>query len=209
MSGPETAGESAKKSGGIKWIAFLPLLIFLGLAGFFLKQLFSGDPSELPSVLIGKEVPKFELPAVAGLASNGQPTPGLSSSELETAKYGDVVLLNVWASWCVPCRDEHPLLMELAKQPGFTLVGINYKDKPQNAADFLNGLGNPFKAVGSDESGRTGIDFGVYGVPETFVIDGTGHIRYKYIGPLSPEGIRDRLLPEIEKARTPEKAGTS
>mgnify|MGYP001473401881 CR=1 FL=1 len=195
MSGPDVPPRRPKL------IVFLPLVLFLALAGVFLARIFGGDPSEIPSALIDRTVPKFALAPVPGIDR-----PGFSAADLAQGTEGAVTLVNVWASWCVPCREEHPQLMELATRGDVRLVGINYKDKPQNAADFLNGLGNPFAAVGSDESGRTGIDFGVYGVPETFVIDATGHIRYRYVGPLTPAGIAARLDPEIEKARTPRPA---
>ncbi|ODN72518.1 DsbE family thiol:disulfide interchange protein [Methylobrevis pamukkalensis] len=196
-----TTGPARRRGPGV--VVFLPLVLFLALSAVFLHQLFSGDPSEIPSALIGRKVPAFDLPPVEGLTRNGAPVPGLSTGDLVAAPEGKVTLVNVWGSWCVPCRDEHPLLMELAKRDDIRLVGIDYKDEPGNAVDFLAGLGNPFAAVGSDRTGRTGIDFGVYGVPETFVVDAAGNIRFKFIGPLSPEGITGRLDPEIEKAKVP------
>jgi cytochrome c biogenesis protein CcmG/thiol:disulfide interchange protein DsbE len=170
---------------------FVPLALFAALALLFYARLQSGDPAEIPSALIGSPVPVFDLEPVAGIDA-----PGLASTDLS----GAVSVVNVWASWCVPCRAEHPMLMALAEDPRFALYGIDYKDEPGQAAAFLDGLGNPFDAIGADTSGRTGIDFGVYGVPETFVIGRDGTIRYKYIGPLSEEGIRTRLMPEIERA---------
>jgi cytochrome c biogenesis protein CcmG, thiol:disulfide interchange protein DsbE len=149
----------------------------------------------VPSALIGKPVPEFSLPAIDGLA-----VPGLQAADL---KMGGVTVVNVWASWCGPCRDEHPLLMKLAQQGGFRLAGIGNKDDPENARRFLGTLGNPFAAIGADRDGRVSIDWGAYGVPETFVVDGKGIIRFKFIGPLSPEAIEKTLLPEIAKAAKP------
>lgn len=178
------------------WLTLLPLVVFLGLAALFYTRL-GFDASQVPSALIGKSVPKFTLPALAGAG-----VPGFEDSQL---RKGKVSLVNVFASWCVPCREEHPLLMELSRDKtladkGVRIFGLNYKDKPSNALSFLKGLGNPYARIGADLSGRTGIDWGVYGVPETFVVKGDGTIAYKYIGPLSPEGVKTRLLPAIEKA---------
>src|SRR5690606_29006908 len=143
-------------------LVLLPLAAFLALTGVFALQLLSGrDTSIVPSALIGAVAPSTELPPLAG-----QDMPGISSSRFR----GQVTLLNVWASWCVPCRQEHPILMELSRDGRFSLQGMNYKDNPDNALKFLAGLGNPYSAIGVDRSGRSGIDWGVYGVPETFVI---------------------------------------
>jgi cytochrome c biogenesis protein CcmG/thiol:disulfide interchange protein DsbE len=149
------------------------------------------DISEVPSVLIGHAAPPTDL---APLEASG--LPGLQSKDFA----GKVTLVNVFASWCAPCRDEHPLLVELAKDDRFVLAGMNYKDKTENAVRFLNELGNPYKAIGADETGRTGIDWGVYGVPETFVVGKDGKIAYKHVGPLTPESVRANLMPEVEKA---------
>lgn len=176
------------------WLAAIPVVVFAGLAALFWKGL-SGNPNEIPSALINKPVPEFALPAVEGLG-----IPGFDSASL---KQGGVTLVNVWASWCGPCRIEHPLLMELAQRKDIRLVGLNYKDEPENARRFLGTLGQPYAAAVADQAGRAAVDWGVYGVPETFVIDGQGIIRFKFIGPLSPEGIAAVLNPEIEKARTP------
>jgi cytochrome c biogenesis protein CcmG/thiol:disulfide interchange protein DsbE len=163
----------------------IPLALFALLAALFLARLFSGDPQRLPSALIGKPAPAFTLPPLDGLARDGKPVPGLSTDALK----GRVTLVNVWASWCAPCREEHPLLVELAKDPSVTLVGINYKDQPDNARRFLGALGNPFAAVGVDANGRAAIDWGVYGVPETFVIAPDGTNAYKHVGPLTAESL--------------------
>lgn len=194
---PTIAPEADAEKRRPKIWAFLPLAGFVVLAGLFYHQLYAGDPSTLPSVLIGRPVPAFDLPPVEGLVRpDGAPLPGFAAADLT----GAVTVVNVWASWCGPCREEHPLLVDLAEDTRFRLVGINYKDDPDNAARFLNALGNPFSAVGSDRSGRVGIDWGVYGVPETFVVATDGTIAYKHIGPISPESLRDKLLPAIEAA---------
>ncbi|ESY87942.1 DsbE family thiol:disulfide interchange protein [Mesorhizobium australicum] len=171
---------------------YLPLLVFLGLAGLFLSQLLSGrDASEVPSALIGLPAPRTNLPPLEG--SN---LPGLDSK----AFAGKVTLVNVFASWCAPCREEHPVLLALAQDKRFAMAALNYKDRPENARRFLGDLGNPFQAIGVDEAGRTAIDWGVYGVPETFVIGKDGKIAYKHVGPLTPESTRELLLPQIDKA---------
>ena len=179
-------------------LVLLPLVAFLALAALFYGRLFSGDPSRVPSALIGRQAPAIDLPALEGLTREGQPVPGLTSAAL----MGEVTVLNVFASWCVPCRDEHPFLVELSKMPGFRLVGLNYKDDAANARRFLGRFGNPYAAVGVDANGRTAIDWGVYGVPETFVIGKDGRIAYKYIGPIDAQGLKERLLPQIESTRT-------
>lgn len=187
MSGaPATPGERPSSR---RWLLLLPLGVFGALAALFFVRLFAGDPSKLPSVLIGRPAPTFTLPPIEGLTRDGQPLPGLSTGDLK----GRVTVVNVWASWCVPCRDEHPLLVELAKQQGIRLVGINYKDQPENARRFLGALGNPFAAVGADTAGRAAIDWGVYGVPESFIINADGAIAYKHVGPLTPEALNGRF----------------
>jgi len=165
----------------------LPLLLFLGLATAFFAGL-GHDPHFVPSALIGKPVPKFALPALL------DDRPGLATADLK----GGVVLVSVFASWCVPCRLEHPLLMRLAKE-GVELDGINYKDKPGDAKLWLTDLGDPYKRVGADVTGSVGIDWGVYGVPETFVIDRAGIIRFKQIGPLSADVIKDTIMPLVSR----------
>lgn len=169
-------------------LAVLPVVFFAALAAVFWGGL-AGDPSRVPSVLIGKPVPEFALPGVAGV-------PGLATADL---RQGHVSVVNVWASWCAPCRQEHPLLVELGKR-GVALYGINQKDEADDAARFLAELGQPFQRIGADGNGRVSLDWGVYGVPETFVVDGKGVIRYKHIGPLTPDTVAKSLLPEIEKA---------
>ncbi len=176
----------------------LPLLFAAALAGMFLFSLFSGDPSRLPSALIGKPAPQFDLPPIEGFTKNGQPGAGFRTADLST---GEVSLVNIWASWCAPCIQEHPLLVRLKERHGLRLIGINYKDQPENAQRFLARLGDPYDLIGADRDGRTAIDWGVYGVPETYVVDGGGQIVYRYVGPLTEEAIERDLLPVVEAAR--------
>jgi cytochrome c biogenesis protein CcmG, thiol:disulfide interchange protein DsbE len=184
-----------------RWIALLPLAFFLVLAGVFFAQLMSGrDTSMVPSALIGSPAPQTNLPPIDGLG-----LPGLESS----AFAGKVTLVNVFASWCAPCRQEHPVLMELAKDGRFVVAGLNYKDQPENARRFLGDLGNPYSAIGRDEKGRTAIDWGVYGVPETFVVGSDGKIAYKHVGPLDPESAEKVLMPQVEKALAAGEASVS
>jgi cytochrome c biogenesis protein CcmG, thiol:disulfide interchange protein DsbE len=174
----------------------LPLIAFALLAGLFWFRLGGGDPSRIPSALIGHPAPPTALPPIEGLVSNGQPVPGLDPALFK----GKVSVVNVWASWCVPCHDEAPLFTELAKDKRFQLVGINYKDAPDNARRFLGRYGNPFAIVGADGNGRAGIEWGVYGVPETFIVGREGTILYKLVGPVTPENIGTVLKAEIDKA---------
>ncbi len=162
----------------------------------FLFRLGAGDPSQLPSALIGRPVPDTPLPPVAGLVRDGAPVPGIATADFK----GAVSLVNVWASWCVPCHDEAPLLMKLAEDKRIRIIGINYKDQPDNARRFIGRYGNPFAAVGADANGRASIDWGVYGVPETFVIDRDGRIAYKLVGPISADNLETVLKPQLEKA---------
>ena len=177
-------------------IVLVPLLAFLGLAGLFMLRLGAGDPSRIPSALIGQPAPETRLPGLAGLQRDGKEVPGLDSASFN----GAVTLLNVWASWCVPCRDEAPLLVRLAADQRIRIAGINYKDQPENARRFLDRYGNPFAANGVDANGRAGIEWGVYGVPETFLIGRDGRISYKLIGPITAENLQSTLMPAIEKA---------
>jgi cytochrome c biogenesis protein CcmG, thiol:disulfide interchange protein DsbE len=179
-----------------RMIVLIPLVAFLALAALFMLRLGSGDPSRIPSALIGRPAPPTHLPALAGLERDGKPVPGLDSA----AFAGEVTVLNVWASWCVPCRDEAPLLVTLAADPRIRVVGINYKDIPDNARRFLGRFGNPFAANGTDANGRAAIEWGVYGVPETFVVGRDGRIAYKLIGPITPDNLERALQPAIEKA---------
>ena len=186
--------ESGKKRPNV--LILLPLIVFLALAALFFYRLGAGDPSHLPSALIGRPVPTTELPPLAGLERDGKAVPGLTNATFQ----GAVTLVNVWASWCVPCHDEVPFLEQLSKDKRIQLVGINYKDAPDNARRFLNRYGNPFVATGRDEAGRASIDWGVYGVPETFLVGRDGKIAYKLVGPLTPENLERVMKPEIERA---------
>ncbi len=182
------------------WLTALPVLVFAGIAALFFYALQAGDPSRLPSALIGKPVPDFSLKAVDGLKDGGQPVPGFGTRDFAT---GQITVVNVWASWCVPCTREHPQLVALAKRPGVQLFGINYKDKAVAARRFLGRYGNPFVRVGDDANGRASVEWGLTGVPETFVVDGAGRIAFKYVGELTPVTYRRLLLPVIEKLEKP------
>ena len=180
-----------------RWVLLLPLIVFVALAGLFFVRLYSGDPSHLPSPLIGKAAPAFKLPPLEGAGR-----PALADADL---RQGQVTLVNVFASWCVPCRDEHPVLLELSRneklaRAGVRLTGLAYKDEPGKSLKFLGEMGNPYAQIGVDQSGRVGIDWGVYGVPETFVVRGDGTIAYKFIGPMSAQDLQAVLIPQIEKA---------
>jgi cytochrome c biogenesis protein CcmG, thiol:disulfide interchange protein DsbE len=177
------------------WLTTLPLLVFAALAALFLVGLFRGEKTTLPSALIGRPAPGIVLPGLEGLMRNGVPVPGLA----EGALTGGVTLVNVFASWCAPCHAEHPFLMEMAKDSRFRIVGINQKDQPENALRFLGTKGNPYAAVGVDPNGRASIEWGVYGVPETFIIRRDGTIAHKLVGPIT-EGNLPAFKAEIEKA---------
>jgi cytochrome c biogenesis protein CcmG/thiol:disulfide interchange protein DsbE len=179
-----------------RWLMALPLVVFAALALLFWFRLGDSDISRIPSALIGHAAPKTTLPALSGLVSDGKPVPGIDPATFE----GKVSLVNVWASWCVPCHGEAPLLTELAKDRRVQFVGINYKDAPDNARRFLGRYGNPFGAVGVDDNGRASIEWGVYGVPETFVVGRNGTIVYKLVGAITPDNVDTVLKPEIEKA---------
>jgi cytochrome c biogenesis protein CcmG/thiol:disulfide interchange protein DsbE len=188
----ETTGGGMRR----KLLVALPLILFLALAALFLYRLGAGDPSRIPSALIGREAPQTNLPAVAGLVQDGKPIPGIDGADFK----GNITLVNVWASWCVPCHDEVPQLETLAKDKRIRLVGINYKDQPDNARRFIGRYGNPFAAVGADPNGRAAIEWGVYGVPETFVVGRDGRIAHKLVGPITEQNLKAVLMPAIEKA---------
>jgi cytochrome c biogenesis protein CcmG/thiol:disulfide interchange protein DsbE len=193
MNQPSTADAPPRAS---RWLMALPLIAFTVLAAIFWFRLGNGDPSRIPSALIGHPAPQTVLPALDGLVNNGAQIPGLDPSVFK----GRVSVVNVWASWCVPCHDEAPLLTELSKDDRLQIVGINYKDSPDNARRFLGRYGNPFGIVGVDGNGRASIEWGVYGVPETFIVGRQGTIVYKMVGPVTPDNINSVLRAEIDKA---------
>ncbi|MGW8205439.1 MAG: DsbE family thiol:disulfide interchange protein [Hyphomicrobiaceae bacterium] len=191
--------DKPRRSG---WIV-LPLAMFFGLAIMFAFALFTGDPSKLPSALIGRPAPKVDFAPLEGLKVAGQSVPGFTAADLSK---GNVTIVNFWASWCVPCVQEHPMLIALAMRTGVPIYGVNYKDEADNARRFIGRYGNPYKAVGVDPLGRGAIEWGVYGMPETFVVDGKGRIAYKHVGPISLGSLEERVIPAIEKAREAESA---
>jgi cytochrome c biogenesis protein CcmG/thiol:disulfide interchange protein DsbE len=191
----ETTGQTGS-TGRRRFLVFVPLVLFLALAALFFFRLGSGDPARIPSALIGRPVPQTDLPPVAGLVRDNAPVPGLSAAEFKK----QVTIVNVWASWCVPCHDEVPFLDELAKDKRIRMVGINYKDQPDNARRFIGKYGNPFVAVGADPAGRAAIDWGVYGVPETFVVGRDGRIAYKLVGPITAQNLETAVRPAVEAA---------
>lgn len=191
----ETTRETEVKRGLSKTgiaLAFLPFVTFIVLAGVFWMQLESGkDPSILPSALIGTEAPSLNLQAL-----DGSKRPALTDAAVK----GKLTLVNVWASWCIPCREEAPVIDALAEDKRINLVGINYKDKSGNALRFLGDFGNPFAAIGVDPNGSAAIDWGVYGIPESYLVDASGKIIYKKVGPFDPQSVQSELMPVIEKA---------
>lgn len=193
-----TASPSPKDSrGGFGWLV-TPVLIFIAVAALFAFALRSGDPSKLPSAFIGKPAPPLVLTQLDGL-SDGRPIPNFDHSMLAN---GRVSVVNYWASWCTPCISEHPLLKELKDQTGADVYGINYKDKGVDAIRFLGRYGNPYNAIGADTSGHNGIEWGVYGTPETFVLNGKGEIVYKHVGPISADSLATRVIPAVRAAQT-------
>ncbi|PWB82584.1 MAG: DsbE family thiol:disulfide interchange protein [Methylocystaceae bacterium] len=194
----ETSANAQPSPSRRKLALFLPLGVFALLAALFFIRLYAGDASRIPSALIGKQAPAFALPPLQGLD-------GVAGFGGDDLRKGHVTVVNVFASWCAPCHIEHEWLMALAKDArladkGMTLAGLAYKDEPANAKKFLDDGGNPYSLVGLDSLGRVAIDFGVYGVPETFVIRGDGTIAFKFIGPLTRQALQTTLVPEIEKA---------
>lgn len=183
-----SAQDDSKRAGLSRVLIFLPLAIALGLAVLFAWGLRNNDDT-LPSALLGQPAPEFSLPAVGGAGG------GFSSADLQ----GEVSLVNVWASWCAPCRVEMPLLLELAEKDTVRVYGINYKDDPMGALAFLDELGNPFDRLGADPTGRVGLDWGVYGLPETFVVDAQGRIAYKHVGPFDERSLKEVILPLITR----------
>ncbi len=183
--------ETIERQGGFRLWMLIPVLVFAAIGALFIAGLDREDARLLPSALIDKPAPTFELPPLI------EGEPGFSTADLKT---GDVTVVNIWASWCVPCRVEHPEIEKLAKS-GVTVHGLNYRDSRANALSFLDELGDPFTLIGFDDKGRQGIEWGVYGVPETFVLTGDGRIVYKHIGPIQNDDLETKLMPAIEKAR--------
>jgi cytochrome c biogenesis protein CcmG/thiol:disulfide interchange protein DsbE len=185
-------------SGGRRAALYVaPVLVFAAIAALFALALTTGDPAKLPSALIGRPAPDIALGQLGGLVEGGRPVPGFKTSDLGQGK---VAVVNFWASWCVPCIEEHPLLIEAGRQTGVAIYGINYKDQEAAARRFLGRFGNPFTAVGVDGNGRAAIEWGVYGVPETFVIDKTGRLAFKHVGPLTRQSLEGKLIPAIREA---------
>lgn len=188
--------DEVKTGRARKFLALIPLLVFLALAGIFYKQLANGGAiRELPSALIGKPAPIIDLPILEGLKNNGVQLPALSGDIFT----GNVTVVNVFASWCGPCRIEHPQLLELAKDMRIQMAALNYKDAPENALRFLGQLGNPYTIVGVDEKGRAAIEWGVYGVPETYIVGKDGIIKFKHVGPISNAILNEKMKPLIEQ----------
>jgi cytochrome c biogenesis protein CcmG/thiol:disulfide interchange protein DsbE len=192
MSAPPDTSQDAPQKPKRSWLVALPLVLFAGLAGLFLVRLGGGDPAKIPSALIGAPAPQTPLPALDGLAG----IPGLDPSVFK----GKVSVVNVWASWCVPCHEEAPLFTRLADDRRLQMVGINYKDAADNARRFLGRYGNPFGIVGVDGNGRAAIEWGVYGVPETFIVGRDGRIAFKLVGGVTEANYEPVLKREIDKA---------
>jgi len=192
---PSPSAAAPRASRGLSWVV-VPVTAFAALVALFAIALTSGDPSRLPSALIGKPVPKMEFPALEGLLEAGRPVPGFTSADLK----GGVSVVNFWAAWCAECAGEQELLLDLKTRTGVPIYGVNYKDDPVAARRFLGRYGNPFKAVGTDKGGRSAIEWGVYGMPETFVVNGKGEIAYKHVGAITPESLETKLLPAIAQA---------
>ncbi len=187
-----TPGATRERSQGTRRLGLIVPVVILGVLVAVLGVGLTRDPSLVPSPLIGKPVPEFDLPPVEGRSL------GLSSADL---RGGEVSLVNVFASWCTACRWEHPLLMALEDEGVVPVHGLNYKDAPEDAAAWLDTLGDPYTRTGADLDGRVGIEWGVYGVPETFVVDREGRIAYKHIGPIDERALQERILPLIERLR--------
>lgn len=184
-----------------RFIVLAPLMVFGAMAAMFAFALTKGDPSKLPSALIGKPAPTITLTSIDGVNDGPRATPLLTQEGLVLS---DITIVNFWASWCGPCVEEHPYLIELSRIPGVSVVGVNYKDLGANARRFLGRYGNPFAAIGADTTGRTAIEWGVYGMPETFILDRKGNIVFKHVGPITPTALRQTLLPKIEGLRDPQ-----
>jgi cytochrome c biogenesis protein CcmG, thiol:disulfide interchange protein DsbE len=181
-------------------IVLAPLLVFGAMAAMFAFALTKGDPSKLPSALIGKPAPALALTAIEGVNDGPRAIPLLTQDD---SVLSNITVVNFWASWCGPCVQEHPHLIELSRLPGVHVVGINYKDLAANARRFLGRYGNPYAAIGADTTGRTAIEWGVYGMPETFILDRKGRIVFKHVGPITPEVMRSKLIPKFKSLDGP------
>jgi len=179
--------------------ALIPLALFLVIAAVFAMSLLSGDPSKLPSALIGKPAPTVRMEPLVGLTRGDAPVPSFGKADLTN---GRAAVVNFWASWCVPCRQEHPLLEKLSNDTGVAIYGVNYKDPNGGGLKFLRQLGNPYAAVGTDPVGSAAIEWGVYGMPETFIVDGAGRVVFKHVGPITPQSLRSEIIPALAKARS-------
>jgi len=193
----ETENRPAERKGIARYgLALIPLAVFVGFAAVAGKMLYDQDVngrdvSAIPSALIGKKAPSLALPPLEG--SN-------TAALTDAAVGGKLTLVNVFASWCIPCRQEHPILKQLAGDSRLTIVGINYKDRNDNALSFLGELGNPYRAIGVDPNGKAAIDWGVYGIPESYLVGPDGTILYKKVGPFDERSLTQELLPAIAKA---------
>jgi cytochrome c biogenesis protein CcmG/thiol:disulfide interchange protein DsbE len=184
------------------WSSILPLFIFLGIAGasYSLLSTEGRNVSALPSALLDKPAPKLDVPPLEGLIENGRQIPGMDKDMFTSSEVNRISIVNVFASWCVPCRQEHPYIVELGKDERIQLIGINQRDSTRNALSFLAELGNPYDAVGVDRKGRASIEWGVYGVPETFIVNRQGRIIYKHVGPINARDLQQKFMPIIEEA---------
>ena len=185
------------KSRANLWVA-APVLIFAGVAFLFALSLQGRDPSKLPSVLVGKPAPSSDFPALEGFAEKGRPIPGFNSTDLAKGRWS---IVNFWASWCAPCVAEHAVLNDVKKLAVVDVYGVSYKDTAEAARRFLGRYGNPYAAIGTDASGRNGIDWGVYGTPETFLVNGKGEIVLRHVGELTEDSIKNELLPAMKAAQ--------
>ena len=196
-----SVADEAPKRTARRWLAYLPLAVFAALAALLFVRLYAGDPSRLPSALIGERAPPLKLTGLDG-------APGLADGDL---RQGHVSLVNVFGSWCEPCHYEHPFLMALAndedlKRKGVVVYGVAQKDSSENVRRFLGAKGDPYAKVGLDPDGRAGIDWGVYGVPETFIVRGDGTIAYKLVGPMTEETLDAEVKPQILRAMSAPKS---
>lgn len=198
MSSSDNAGEAAGGTGEKRrrsWVIFAPVAVFVLIAAAFAYEIVAGNnTTELPSALLNDPAPEFDMPPLDGLSRAGEQVPGFATADL----LGQVTVVNVFASWCGPCRQEHPFVEELGEDERFALYGINHTDQTDAALEFLRDYGNPYDAVGVDPRQRVSIDWGVYGVPETFLVDREGIIRFKFTGPIDETVIAEQLMPRIE-----------